>query len=89
MSKWNLLESLSPLWQGDTMQGETFTVVRDPEEEVIVSLLYPVGEILTLTDATREYQAVEGQDYRLEEGKLVIPATSRLPYFTHAEMFPQ
>lgn len=89
MSKWNLLESLSPLWQGDIMRDETFTVVRDPEEEVTVSLLYPVEEILTLTDATREYQATEGLDYRLEGGKLIIPASSRLPYFTHAEMFPQ
>ncbi len=76
------------MWEGDVMQYETFTVVRDPDEEVTVTLLYPVEEILELTDATREYTAVEGQDYRLEGGKLVIPATSKLPYFTHAEMFP-
>ena len=45
MSKWNLLESLSPLWQGDIMRDETFTVVRDPDEEVTVSLLYPVEDV--------------------------------------------
>ena len=89
MSSWNLKDSLSPLWKGDVMQYESFAVVRDPDEEVTVSLLYPVEEILSLTDATREYTAVEGQDYRLENGKLIIPATSKLPYFTHAEMFPE
>ncbi len=89
MSDWNLKDSLSPIWVGNIMHDETFTIIRDPGESVTVSLLYPVEEILSLTDATREYQAVKGQDYCLEAGKLVIPATSRLPYFTHAEMFPQ
>jgi len=86
---WNLLDSLKPLWLGNEMQYETFTVVRDPQEEVTVPLLYPVEEVLAISDAVREHDAEQGVDYRIEDGRLVIPATSRLPYFTHAEMFPQ
>ena len=89
MAQWTLKDSLTPLWLGDVMKDESFTVVRDPEEEVVISLLHPVEEILSLTDATREFEAEEGVDYRLEDGKLVIPAGSRLPYFTHDEMFPK
>ena len=74
MAQWTLKDSLSPLWMGDVMKDESFTVVRDPEEEVVVSLLHPVEEILSLTDATRELEAVEVTSISAMSSPIIVPS---------------
>ena len=84
---YEITRSLKPLWCGNEVYYESFMVVREGEETVI-PLLYEPMEILEVRSATLDILYEEGKDYYLKGGKLVIPATSSVPYFTLDEYYP-
>ena len=83
----NLSELMSPLWEGDTVYNES-VLFADLGDGASASLLYPATEILSVQNAQLNITYEEGRDYIYKDGKLTLPAGSRIPYMTEAELYP-
>ena len=79
---------LHPFWTGNEMINELATPLRRPDGSVEdIALLYPADEILSVRSATLERTFAPGADYRLENGKLVIPAGSAIPAMAYGDYY--
>ena len=79
---------LHPFWTGSEMINELATPLRRPDGSVEdIALLYPADEILSVRSATLERTFAPGADYRLENGKLVIPAGSAIPAMAYGDYY--
>ncbi|MBQ8578588.1 MAG: SGNH/GDSL hydrolase family protein [Clostridia bacterium] len=80
---------LAPVWAGDTVYEESFfPLMKEGEDETVpmtVPLLYCADEILSVTSATRETVLLEGRDYVLRNGSLIIPAGSAVKRFAWSD----
>lgn len=78
-----LSEMMQPIFAGNTVRNET---VMFMEKGDVKSLLYPIGEIVSVTsyDCTRTY--VEGVDYEVVNGQLKVLEGSSIPCIT-AEVY--
>ncbi len=81
-------EMLTPVWDTDTVYGESLTMVRDADGRAAAPLLYPPIKILKVTNAACSEEYEEGRDWLLENGELVLTAGSRIFAFTGAELYP-
>ena len=79
----DLNEMMQPIFSGNTVRNET---VMFMEKGDVKSLLYPIGEIVSVTsyDCTRTY--VEGVDYEVVNGQLKVLENSSIPCIT-AEVY--
>jgi lysophospholipase L1-like esterase/predicted small lipoprotein YifL len=68
---------LIPVWTGNTVYDETVMFVGKDD---VVPLLYPATEIISITNYTGTKTFTEGVDYKLVDGKLVMPEGSSLIY---------
>ena len=75
----DLNEMMQPIFGGNTVRNET---VMFMEKGDVKSLLYPIGEIVSVTsyDCTRTY--VEGVDYEVVNGQLKVLENSSIPCIT-------
>ena len=78
-----LSEMMQPIFGGNLVRNET---VMFMEKGDVKSLLYPIGEIVSVTsyDCTRTY--VEGVDYEVVNGQLKVLEGSSIPCIT-AEVY--
>lgn len=66
-------EILTPVWEGEISYQESVLPIQEHTGEVApISLLYPIKRIRKVQNAALTKTYVEGVDYTLEEGKLVI-----------------
>ena len=74
---------MKPVWTGDTALNESFwPVSRDPADaDTVIPLLYRAEEISEVRTLSLGTKFEEGRDYRLEDGRLVIPAGSAIKRF--------
>jgi acetyl esterase/lipase/lysophospholipase L1-like esterase len=74
-------ELLEPVWQGDTVRGESVLFIRSLDTGVTkASLLFPVQKVLKVTNSAGDITYEEGRDYRWQPGSRVItlPRDSRI-----------
>lgn len=66
---------LKSIFKGDTIFYETALPLKGEE----ISLLYPIKKIISVSDFSLEKVFVEGKDYFVKDGKLIIPLDSQIP----------
>ena len=80
---------LSPLWAGNEVLNESLLPVRDALGAVSpMPLLYPAEEILSVRDAALAAEYQPGRDWTLADGRLAIPAGSRIPVMDYLDYYP-
>ncbi|MBQ8610133.1 MAG: SGNH/GDSL hydrolase family protein [Oscillospiraceae bacterium] len=81
-------QMMAPVWDTDTVWGESLLMVRDDAGKACAPLLYAPERILSVTNAmmTEEYE--EGRDWVLENGCLCLTPDSRIFCFTQQELYP-
>ncbi|MBQ9921436.1 MAG: SGNH/GDSL hydrolase family protein, partial [Clostridia bacterium] len=71
-----------PFWNGNVVYHELFWPVMPDgaaeDDELEVTLMYPITEVLALKDGTNSVDFAEGKDFYVRDGKLVIPADSAI-----------
>lgn len=81
---------MQPVWQGDTVDGESLLFVKDPTTgEARANLLFPIEEIINVTRAV-DWQTPNGiafesgRDYVCKTGsrEILLPKDSRIPSYT-------
>jgi lysophospholipase L1-like esterase len=80
---------LRPIWQGDTVEGESVLFMRDPKTaEAKASVLFPVMKILSVRNSAGDVTYEEGRDYRWkpESREIWLPANSRIISRTPADL---
>ncbi len=83
---YDCFEYTRPIW--DTSSGVMLHESFLPVGTRTVSLLYPIDEVISVMNAEQTVTFDEGADYILEDGRLVIPETSRIRVYTDAEFNP-
>lgn len=78
MIKYSSEAYTKPIWQGDTVEMEMFWPIKKDGEEVKVKLAYPVDEVISLCNSRLEREFVNGRDYTVEDGCIVIPENSEI-----------
>ena len=68
---------MQPIWTGDTVYDESVMFLGTNDE---VPLLYYATEIISVTSYDKRITYQNGVDYQLVDGKLVMPAGSKLKY---------
>ncbi len=82
-------ELLRPFWQGDTVEGESVLVIKNPATgEATASVLFPVQRILAVRNSAGDITYEEGRDYiwKADSRKIVLPAGSRIVSRTPQEL---
>ncbi len=79
-------EMLSPIWEGTTSYNESVTLIKEADGTIEpIKMLYPIKEIISVQNAELTQTFVEGRDYTVVNGKLVVyedspMATEQVPY---------
>lgn len=88
--QWNYRpELLQPFWVGDVVEGESVLFLRDqPDGEARASVLFPIQEILVVSNSVGDVTYEEGRDYVWEAGsrEITLPAGSRIVSRTPDEL---
>ena len=63
---------MQPILEGDTIYFETAL----PLKGEVISLLFPIKKIISVTDSSLNIKYIEGKDYFVKDGKLIIPENS-------------
>ncbi|QDU53078.1 GDSL-type esterase/lipase family protein [Gimesia panareensis] len=74
-------ELLEPIWQGDTVRGESVLFIRDLKTgQTTASLLFPAQKVLKITNSAGDITYEAGRDYLWKPGSRVIrlPSDSRI-----------
>ena len=78
-----------PFWDSDIIYNETVWPLLEEDGTVKpVSLLYPIDEIIEVTDSTLEKSYAKGVDYDVADGKLVILPGGAIPCTTYDAYYP-
>ena len=80
-----------PFWQGDTVTGESlFFIQQQGHSAATASLYYLPDHLLAVTNSSGEISYEAGKDYIWKAGEHTLELTedSRIPYLTHADMYP-
>lgn len=84
---YDLDETMSPFWEGDTVYNES-VLFADLGDGASAALLYPATEIVSVRNAQLNVTYKAGEDYVYENGKLILPAGSSIPYMTRDQLYP-
>lgn len=78
----------TPIWDTDTVWGESLTMIRDKNNVAEAPLLYEPIKILKVTnlDGSKEY--TEGVDWEWKNGRFRLTKNSRIYCFTEEEIYP-
>ncbi|MFD0717070.1 SGNH/GDSL hydrolase family protein [Paenibacillus sp. GCM10027626] len=73
LDKYDLLKYVQPIWDHDVIYNESVMILKDQHGDMPpLSLLYPIEEVVSVRDFSLINKYVEGKDYALDQGKLVI-----------------
>lgn len=78
-------------WDATTLHEEPlYFIQQDAASSPSATLLFAPTEVLACTGFDRAVKYEEGRDYVLdrEQGRVRLPAGSRIPFFTRAQMYP-
>jgi acyl-CoA thioesterase I len=80
---------LRPFWIGDVVEGESVLFIKDENtRSVRAQVLFPIQEVLQVTNSRGDIIYQQGQDYRFVAGarEIVLPDTSAIPSFTEDQL---
>ena len=83
--------TIAPFWKSATMEGESVLFVRERDgDPPQASLLFPPTRILSVKSASGLVVYEAGRDYAWSPGErtIALPAGSRIPFKTRAELYP-
>jgi len=83
--KYNHKTYISPVWEGNIVYNETLMFVAENE----APLLYFPDEILSVLSYDLKTEFVEGIDFTVKDGKIVLTEGSRIPSFSLEEYYPE
>ena len=79
---------LSYNWCGNVMYNESAMLVRNQDGSLPpVKLLFPVDEIISVRSADLTKKYVEGTDYIIKDGKLLVLETGNFPVLNYEKMY--
>lgn len=76
-----------PVWNTDTVYGETFTMYRDTDGKVCAPFLYKPKKIISVQSANYEVTYNEGEDWYVEGDKLYLTENTKIPFMEYDEVF--
>ena len=85
--QFDLEKYLQPYWEGNIVYNESITFYKDPSGRAAAPLLYDAAEILSVKSSDLKTTYVEGVDYVLEDGMLVLTANSSIPCFNYNDLY--
>lgn len=74
-----------PIWEGDTVYNETLMFVGETE----APLLYYPDKIISVLSYDLKTEYVEGEDYTVRDGKIVLTENTKIPSFSLEEYYPK
>ena len=80
---------LRPFWEGTVCEGESVLFIRQsPESPAKARVLFPIQEILAVTNSYTDVTYEAGRDYLFTPGsrEITLPPGSRIPASTPAEL---
>ena len=88
VEKYDMSKFLVPYWRGKISYAEA-AFVREDENGYIcpVTLLYPIGRIVSVRSADLKKLYREGADYIVENGKLKILRSGNIPVLRYADFY--
>lgn len=80
---------MTPIWMGDTVYNETLMFVQD-ENGVVppAPLLYTPDEILSVRSFDLAVEYVQGMDYTVQNGCIVLTQNSRILTWRYLDYYP-
>ena len=82
-------QMLAPIWDTDTVYGESFTMYREKSGEISAPFLYEPVKIIEVRSANLEILYEQGKDYLLEGGKLVLTGNTSIPFMEYEDIYMQ
>ncbi|RPI85466.1 MAG: hypothetical protein EHM42_06710, partial [Planctomycetaceae bacterium] len=82
-------QQLRPFWEGTVMEGESVLFIKPtPQGEARASVLFPIEEVLSVTNSAGNVTYESGRDYNWKSGsrEVTIPAGSRIPCSTPSDL---
>ena len=74
-----------PIWDGDTVYNETLMFVGENE----APLLYYPDKVLSVLSYDLKTEYIEGEDYTVCDGRIVLTDNTRIPSFSLDEYYPK
>ncbi len=85
----SLEQQITPIWDTETVWGESITFFKDENGEARAPLLFSPIDILSVTDARGETEYEHGRDYIIDGGEIVRTKNSRMFAFEKSELYPE
>lgn len=83
------MDILSPFWSGNVSFRESFLPLENMDGSIDdIDLLFPISEVLEVLSSSFKTVYVEGIDYYIVDGRLRIPAKSRIPRIKFKDYYP-
>lgn len=83
----NMNDFLQPFWKSDTIYSEAVQPIKTDSKNAEARLLFKAKKILSVREAHLQKEYIKGRDWKYRNGKIVLTATSAIPYFTSDELF--
>ena len=77
----------TPIWDSDTIYGESFTMYRDENGEICAPFLFTPEKILEVKSADLENEYEEGKDWYVKDGKLYLTENSRAYFMEYDQVY--
>ncbi len=83
---YDLNKYLSPVWAGNISYAESAFVKENENGEIDpIQLLYPIEEIISVRSADLKTLYKNGEDYYIDDGKIVIMPSGKIPVLAYEE----
>ncbi len=83
----DLKQQITPIWDTDTVWGESITFIKDESGEARAPLLFSPIDILSVTDSRGKIEYEYGKDYIIEGRDIVRTKDSRIFVFEKSELY--
>lgn len=86
LTGYDLKKYLSPVWSGSISYAESAFVKENENGEIDpIQLLYPIDEIISVRSADLKTLYKNGEDYYIEDGKIVILVGGKIPVLAYED----
>lgn len=87
-NSYDLDKYLLPYWKGNIVYNESLNFIKDKNTGIASApLLYDPLKVLSVKDSSLGINYVEGQDYIIKNGEIVLTTNSRIHCFNYSDMF--
>lgn len=80
-------QMMTPVWDTDTVYGESLTMVTDKDGNSAAPLLYDPAEVISVYDSAYEKCYCRGTDWEIEGNIFRMLRGSAMPHFSEDELF--